>query len=212
MDLNVWLLYLVTEFILTITPGPAVLLVTAHGMKFGSRSGCFGALGISTSNLIYFMLSALGLGAVIIAAGDLFFWIRMAGAIYLITTGTMMIKQSFQQKQVSVMDIKAYQSNRKSYLQGFITQIVNPKAIIFFVALLPQFVNPDGNIFIQFTILASTTIIMETFVLILFAWLASEGRKFLSQQCIIRNWQDKLAGSILVGLGINLLFVKMKQG
>jgi homoserine/homoserine lactone efflux protein len=211
MDFNTWLLYLVTEFFLTLTPGPAVMLVWAQGLKYGSRPSWMGTLGISSANLIYFVLSALGLGAIIMAAGDLFTYIRIAGAVYLVFTGARMILDSLKFKVPPVAQINAVTDLRRAYLQGFITQIANPKAIIFFVALLPQFIDQQRNITLQFTILASTTIIMETFILMFYGWFAAHGKRWLGKHNLVNRWQDRIAGSILIGLGINLLFMKIQK-
>jgi homoserine/homoserine lactone efflux protein len=211
MELKIWLIYLITEFLLSITPGPAVMLVSAQGFKYGARPSYFGSLGISSGNLMYFILSSLGLGAIILSAGNLFKYIKIGGAIYLIGCGLLMIYNSFKDHPVIDNRIEQYQNNFKSYLQGFVTQASNPKAIIFFVALLPQFINQSKNVTIQFTILALTTIIMETIILMFYGWIAAKGKKMIGQNSKISKWKDRFAGSILIGLGINLIFIKMNM-
>lgn len=211
MELKIWIMYLVAEFFLSITPGPAVMLVSAQGFKYGAKPSYFGACGISLGNLMYFVLSALGLGAVILAAGDLFFYIKAAGALYLICTGLLMIYGSFKRMPENTVQTNLEQNNFKSFLQGLTTQVANPKAIIFFVALLPQFIDQSKNIALQFSILALTTTIMETFILMCYGWVAANGKRFAEKNKNISKWQDRFAGSVLVGLGINLFFIKSKN-
>ncbi|MDO8609206.1 MAG: LysE family translocator [bacterium] len=209
MELKVWLIYLLTEFLLSITPGPAVMLISTQGFKYGAKPSYFGSLGISSGNLMYFILTSLGLGAIILSAGNLFMYIKIGGAIYLIGCGLLMIYKSFKSQPIVDNRIDLYQNNFKSFLQGFITQASNPKAIIFFVALLPQFIDQTKNVTIQFTILALTTIIMETIILMFYGWIAANGKKMIGQNNKISKWQDRFAGSILIGLGFNLIFIKM---
>lgn len=210
MELKIWFVYLVTEFLLSITPGPAVLLVTAQGINYGAKSSYLGSLGISTGNLMYFVLTALGLGALILAAGNLFLYIKYAGAIYLILSGFIMIYKSFNKKPNCQANVKTNHNNVKFFVQGFITQAANPKAIIFFVALIPQFIDSSRNVTTQFTILALTTIIIETSVLMAYGWLAARGEKKIGQSQLITKWKDRFAGSILFGLGLNLIFSKIR--
>jgi homoserine/homoserine lactone efflux protein len=210
MELKVWFIYLLTEFLLSITPGPAVMLVSTQGFKYGAKPSYFGSLGISSGNLMYFILSAFGLGALILTAGNLFMYVKFGGAIYLIWCGVAMIYKSFKSIPVIDSEIKINQNNLKSFIQGFMTQAGNPKAIIFFVALLPQFIDQTKNVTIQFTILALTTIIMETFILMFYGWIAANGKRIIGQSSTIAKWQDRIAGFVLIGLGINLLFIKLK--
>ena len=208
MELKTWFLYLITEFLLEIIPGPAVLLVSTQGLKYGYKPSCFGSFGISTGNILYFILCAFGLSAIILVTGNLFEYIKAAGAIYLIVTGLNMIYTSYKKPSIDQVNEIMSQNHYKFFIQGFITQVANPKAIIFFVALLPQFIDTTKNVFIQFTILGLTTIIMETFILMFYGWLASEGQKITGQNTRFRKWQDRISGIVLVGLGINLFLMK----
>ena len=209
MDLKIWFMYLMTEVLVAITPGPAILLVSSQGLKYGAKASFFSSLGISAGNLVYFVLSACGIGTLILAAGDLFQYIKIGGAIYLIFSGMRMIYKSFYsnsvEKNVSVIN----QSFTKSFLQGFITEAANPKAIVFFVALIPLFINETQNMLAQFAAMGSTTIIVETLILLFYGWIAANGKKRISKNKQINKWQDRIAGSTLVGLGINLIFTKL---
>jgi homoserine/homoserine lactone efflux protein len=210
MELKIWFFYFITELILSITPGPAVLLVSAQGFKYGAKSSYLGSLGISTGNLMYFVLTSFGLGALILTAGNLFLYIKYAGAIYLIISGLIMIYNSLYRIPKVKSNILVNQNNFKFYIQGFITQAANPKAIIFFVALIPQFLDNSKNVTIQFTIMALTTIIIESFVLMTYGWLAANGERKIRQNQLLTKWKDRIAGSILIGLGLNLIFTKNK--
>ena len=142
MEFKIWFAYLVTDLLLSLTPGPAVILVTSQGLKYGARPSYFGSFGISSVELIYFILSAFGLGTLILNAGHLFEYIKIAGALYLLWLGGGLLYHSFKKVAVISYSVEHTQDNIDSFIQGFVTQVANPNAIIFFVALLPQFVDP----------------------------------------------------------------------
>jgi threonine/homoserine/homoserine lactone efflux protein len=207
MEFKIWLTYLLTEIVLIITPGPNVFLVSAQGMKYGVTSGGFGSLGVASGSLIYFILTVLGLNAFILTKGNLFEYIKIAGAVYLVVTGFIMIYNSYKISSQTNVALKANQKNMKSFVQGFIMQTANPKTFIFFVALLPQFIDSTKQTGIQFIILGATTIILETIILIGYAWLGVKGKKLAEQNITFIKWQDRISGLVLIALGANLIFI-----
>jgi len=210
MDLQTLVLFLITEFLLVISPGPAVLLISSQGLKYGVKASCFGSLGITSGNAIYFALSALGLGTLIMTAGNLFEVIKMVGAVYLILTGIMMIYKTFKKHDGRPVPQDFSQNHFRSFLQGFMTQAANPKAIIFFVALLPQFIDTSENVFLQLLILGLTSIIMEFFILVFYGWIGARGRNLVERNQTFSEWQGRISGTVLIGIGINLFFIKAK--
>src|SRR6476661_3973002 len=96
MDLKIWFAYLATDILISLTPGPAVILVSTQGLKYGAKPSYFGSFGISSAELIYFILSAFGLSTVILNAGHLFEYIKIAGALYLLWLGAGMLYNSFK--------------------------------------------------------------------------------------------------------------------
>lgn len=211
MDIKIWLIYLTTDFLLNVIAGPAVILVSSQGFTYGYKNSCFGAFGLVAGEALYFLLSALGLGSIILAASNLFYLIKFGGAIYLIIVGLIMIYNS-SKKSLQLRTIEAVNINRlRLFSQGFITQISNPKAIIFFIALLPQFIKPEGNVLLQFFILGLTTIVSDGLVLVVYGWISDKGKDMIKQNTIYTKMQERLSGLVLVGIGINLLFMKIKK-
>ncbi|HLF20458.1 MAG TPA: LysE family translocator [Bacteroidota bacterium] len=205
MTIEMWLLYLVTEITLIAIPGPAVLLVSAQGLKYGSRSSLYGAFGISSANALFFFLSAFGLGTIIINAGSLFEWIKYVGAAYLVFTGMRTILYSF--KKESKKAVEPVEKHGFLFVQAFVTQASNPKAILFFVALLPQFVDATANVAAQFLILGTTTIVVETLILFAYGWLAGKSKALLRTSESVGKIQNWVVGCILILLGVNLLWL-----
>jgi len=145
MEIRIWLLFVLTKLLIEITPGSAVILVSSQGFKYGTKSSCYSALGIVVVSMLYFILSSLGLVALILSVNHVLSVVKFVGAIYLITTGITMIYKSYKITHEISMDLKQVKYLRAFY-QGLITEFSNPKTIIFFMAILPQFITPGRNI------------------------------------------------------------------
>ena len=202
MTLKLLLIFAVTEFLLSMTPGPAVLLVVSQGMRFGFASSIRGTLGILTGNAIYFALSAAGLGALLIASATLFEAIRWIGAAYLVYVGIRMLISKPDAQTVVERSISPRRSLRL-FSQGLITQLSNPKAIVFFTALLPQFVAPGNRVFEQFLVLGITSIAVEFPILLVYGLIAERGVSLIPKGRL-SGVPDRVAGAFLIGAGIGL--------
>ena len=137
----------------------------------------------------------------------LFFIVKLCGAGYLIVIGVQNILSSFKNPGSLVMPMnKQPAGQQNTYLQAFATQISNPKAILFFTALVPQFINPAGNIPFQFSLLAATDVIPEIFILTGYGWLGARGGKMMQQNPSLARWIDRVSGAILIAIGLHLIF------
>ncbi|MBA3805808.1 MAG: LysE family translocator, partial [Acidobacteria bacterium] len=130
MSIKLLLVFAVTEFLLSLTPGPAVFLVVSQGMKAGFKPSLRGTLGILSGNAIYFALSALGLGALLLASATLFQVIKYVGAAYLIFIGVKMLVSRSETQKAGEQTVTPGRSLRL-FSQGLATQLSNPKAIVF---------------------------------------------------------------------------------
>jgi homoserine/homoserine lactone efflux protein len=185
------------ELVLCLTPGPAVLLVISQAMRRGFRASLRGALGILAGNSLYFALSAVGLGALLIASSRVFEVLRWLGAAYLVLMGLRML---FARKEA-----EAPQTEARSFVQGLVTQLANPKAIVFFTALLPQFVDPKaGRLPLQFLLLGAISVVIELPVLAAYGFLADRGRELYGRH---GRWVERLAGGFLLAAGVKLGWV-----
>jgi homoserine/homoserine lactone efflux protein len=202
MPLRLILIFAVTEFLLCLTPGPAVLLVVSQAVKNGSRASLRGAAGILTGNVFYFVLSALGLGALLISSATLFQIIRWAGAVYLVFVGVRLLATR-RPAAVAYQGAPSTIPSMRLFSQGLLTQLSNPKAIIFFSALLPQFVSMEQSVVGQFIVLGVISIAIEFLVLSSYGWAAERGsRRFLKGQFSLLT--DRIAGGFLVCAGLGL--------
>ena len=201
MSIRLLLVFAVTEFLLCLTPGPAVLLVVSQGVRSGFKSGQRGILGILAGNAVYFVLSALGLGALLMSSAVLFQIIKWVGAAYLVFVG---LKMLFAKGAATAgcLAIEAKPSMRL-FSEGLVTQLSNPKAIVFFSALLPQFLSPNGGVLEQFAILGMVSLGIELCVLLTYGWAAERGSRiiFKGRFSVLT---DRIAGGFLIGAGLGL--------
>src|SRR5690242_19986356 len=139
-----WWLFASMEFVMCLTPGPAVLYVISSGLRAGARRSLFSNLGILAANAVYFALSATGVGALLAANYNLFLAIKWIGAAYLMIIG---LRAIFGKSEIVKAAAEKPQAvaGLRLFRDGFILQASNPKAIVFFSALLPQFLAPGGN-------------------------------------------------------------------
>ena len=204
MSLEVWALFVVTESILCLTPGPAVLLVVAQALGGGAAASVWATLGILTGNALYFAVSATGLGALLLASYELFALVRRLGAAYLIWLGgRALLGRSAAPSTATTVAV----GRGRTFVNGFVLQAANPKALLFFVALLPQFIEPGGRVAGQVLVLAVTSVAIE--LVILLAYGAAAGRLHaLTASPRFARLADGLVGTMLVTAGVGLAAVR----
>ena len=204
VSLEVWVLFVVTESILCLTPGPAVLLVVAQALGRGAAASVWATLGILTGNALYFALSATGLGALLLASYELFALVRWLGAAYLIWLGVrVLLGRSAARSTATTVAV----GRGRTFVNGFVLQAANPKALLFFVALLPQFIEPGGRVAGQVLVLAATSVAIE--LVILLAYGAAAGRLHaLTANPRFARFADGLVGTMLVTAGVGLAAVR----
>jgi homoserine/homoserine lactone efflux protein len=207
MSIETWLLFAVTETILCLSPGAAVLLVLSMSLTRGWRPGLQASAGILVANFLYFLLSATSLGAILLASWEAFFLIKWAGAAYLIWLGLRMVVARGAGTINTAAHSTPTHTGRGTLLHGVVTQGANPKALVFFTALLPQFVNPAEPLALQIAILAVTSILIEFGVLASYAVLASRASRF-AQRPRFANALKRVGGGLLIGAGAGLAGLK----
>jgi homoserine/homoserine lactone efflux protein len=202
MNWTTWWIFVTTETILCLTPGPAVLFVLSSALRFGARKSIASSLGILAANTSYFILSATGVGALLLTSYNLFFAIKWIGAGYLIFLG---LRALFGKANVLAPPHGALpeRGRWRLFTDGFVLQVSNPKAIVFFSALLPQFIDPRSAVTPQIAILAVTSIVIEFFVLLGYGLAAGQASTWARQPQYV-NWTNRVAGTFLIGAGAGL--------
>jgi len=189
-------LYVLTEVALSLSPGPAVMLVIACGLAHGARRSVYASLGILGANALYFTISATALGAVLVASREFFAVVRWVGAAYLVYLGLSALFG--RHSPITASTASRSRAPRDLFLAGLTLQLANPKTLIFFVAILPQFVDARLAIGPQMVWLAAGSIIPEFFILVGYGWLASRAARMAADARYAR-WTDRIAGAFVLG-------------
>ena len=202
MNWTTWWLFATSELVLCITPGPAVLFVLSSALRSGARKSVASSLGILAANAMYFLVSATGLGALLLASYNLFFAVKWIGAGYLILLG---LRAILGKADVVKMPEEAAdgRSGWRLFVDGFVVQASNPKAIIFFSALLPQFIQPSSPVAMQIVILGVTSEVIEFLVLTCYG-VAAGSALAIARQPKYARWTNRAAGALLIGAGAGL--------
>ena len=205
MDFTLWISFVGTVLILVLTPGPSVLLVTANSMKHGTKKTVGTILGDLSANLLQIILASAGLASVVLASGELFQFIKWFGVAYLIYMGI--------KKIVSVQKIELDSHNHKNrsfvnlFNEGFLMSAANPKAIVFFAALFPLFINESYLFLPQVLILGLTFLVLDGFSLLIYTYFATQLKGYLEDNKKM-YLQNKIVGSLLILSGVMLSMVK----
>lgn len=207
MEMKMWMLYVAAVFVLTVTPGPAVLMCITNGIHFGARRTFASALGSISAVCVIMAVSGFGLGAVLASSEKIFNMIKWLGAAYLIYIG---IKTFFSNQSSIAVDSNgsgAKKSLSALYLQGLFVGASNPKALLFFSAFFPQFLNPALPQMPQFLILGATFICFECFWLMFYANFASRAAPWLQTQGRAKMF-NRVSGATFMGAGALLATIK----
>jgi homoserine/homoserine lactone efflux protein len=207
MNFSLWLAFFVTATIASFVPGPAVLYVVGQGMRHGARKAIAANLGILSGNAIWFFASAIGLAALVAVAAPVFNVIRWLGVIYLTWLGISAWRDALRGTDTAQRIAASVPGALRMWRQGVLLQLANPKAILFFTALLPQFVDAAHAIAPQIAILAVTSIASELVVLAFYGWLAARSGELLIARPRLARATDAAAGTCLVGAGAGLALV-----
>lgn len=203
MSFEVWFYYLIAILVLTASPGPSVLLCLTKSVTLGFRSSFFSAIGSLTAIFIILSLSFTGLGLIVAESEIAFNAIKWCGAAYLIYLGYKAItsKQGSYEIQSNTSEVLSNWSSH--YISGFIVGASNPKAIVFFTALFPQFINPEGSMVLQYLIFASTFIVLELFWLLLYSYMGLRSSRWLLKEGRAKVF-NRITGGVFISAGLLL--------
>lgn len=207
MELSTWLLFSGFALICTLSPGPAVLLSVTNSITHGFVKSVFSSLGNIIGIFIVSSVAVLGLGAILQTSLLLFALLKLFGAVYLIYLG---IRQWRSKQNIFTKNFNSFQLNQgkfKCLMQGLIVAISNPKSILFFTALFPQFMNISKPIAIQFCIFTMTFMLFSFLSLIIYAISAHSVRSWFSKGTRAL-WYNRVSGAIFISFGIGMLRLK----
>ena len=208
MDWHVWLAYFLAAWLIALSPGSGAVLSMSHGLQYGVRQTTATIVGLQIGLAFILLVAGAGVGALLLASTTAFMVVKVLGAGYLIWLG---VKQWRAPVDGAASDAAAPSepaglSVRQRLLRGALTNATNPKGIVFMVAVLPQFIDPNKPLALQLAILMVTTLAVDSVVMHGYAFLASRLRA-LMQSVRARKTQNRVFGGVLMGMGASLLMV-----
>jgi homoserine/homoserine lactone efflux protein len=201
MSLTVWITYFVATILLSLTPGPGVFSSISSGLHHGLRVGLWNGVGMQAANAIIVGVVSLGLGAVLLASETLFAMVKWLGVVYLVYLGVVTWRsrpKGFEDDR----DDKA-RTPREVFLRGFLVNLTNPKGIIFFAAILPQFIDVARPQMQQYAIFAATTFSVDIVVMTAYTALAARVLRVMKDPARLR-WVNRTLGGAFVAAGLAL--------
>ena len=193
--------------LVTISPGADTFLVVRNSLRGGRRDGFMTVLGISSGLYFHALLSALGVSAVLAHSATAFFVLKVAGAAYLAWLGLQSLRAGLGRVPPAPAGViaEAPVPRLRSYREGMLTNLLNPKVIVFYLALLPQFMGPGDAVLAKSLLLAAIHCVEGILWLGFVAWAVDRSRRFFLKPAL-RRFLDALCGTVLVALGLRLAF------
>jgi len=196
-------LFLAAGILLNLTPGPDTVYILGRSIAQGREAGVASALGISLGSIFHTCAAALGLSAILATSALAFGTIKLIGGAYLIFLGVKMILD--RRKQLSLPSNFRRRTTIAAFRQGVLTNILNPKVALFFLAFLPQFIDPASSAKVPaFILLGLTFVTTGTIWCLILAWFASVFSERLRANETISQWLNRTAGALFVFLGLRL--------
>lgn len=206
-DLHHLLVFVAAGILLNLTPGPDVLYIVSSSLRSGAKAGVVAALGINAGCFVHIFAAALGVGALLAASSAAFTVLKWIGAAYLLWVGAKLLLSRAPQAEPDLRQLAVATPALplpKVFLGGFLTNALNPKVAIFFLAFVPQFITPEaGHKALVFIALGSlfnvNSVAINAGWALAAAWLAARGGVRSAM-----HWLDRVAGAMFVGFGLRL--------
>ena len=196
-------LFLATGVLLNLTPGPDTAYILGRSIAQGRHAGVASALGITVGSIFHTCAAALGLSAILATSAFAFGAIKLLGGGYLVFLGIKMLLE--RRKQLSLPSGFRQRTTAAAFRQGIFTNVLNPKVALFFLAFLPQFIDPASSTKVPaFLVLGFTFVTTGTIWCLILAWFASGFSERLRGNQIIAQWLNRAVGSFFIFLGVRL--------
>ena len=210
MHFATWITFVIAASIIAVSPGSGAVLSMSHGLSYGVKKASATILGLQLGLLAVLGIAGAGVGSLLLASEVAFNIVKTVGALYLIYLGLSQWRAKVAVTGNLTGDLHAdavVPSWRRRVLTGFLTNVTNPKGIIFMVAVLPQFISPTAPLLPQLLILAVTMCTIDQIVMHSYAFLASSMQRFFRDAKAVKK-QNRFFGGLLMAVGTALFFVK----
>ncbi|MEN7547315.1 LysE family translocator [Rapidithrix thailandica] len=201
--------FLLAGIVLIITPGADTMYIIGRSIAQGKRAGIYSVLGISSGILVHTIFASLGLSVILAKSALAFMIVKYLGAAYLIYLGIKMLAQGGGKDVLAESIAPDKASYQKIYFSGMLTNVLNPKVALFFLAFLPQFVAPSiSDPMLPFLFLGTVFTLTATVWTLSLALFAAAFSKKIIRNPAIQTWLNKISGSVFILLGVKLAFTQ----
>lgn len=204
-------LFLTTAIVLAVLPGPGIFYVATRTLAGGRAEGLASSLGTALGGFVHVVAGAVGVSALVLASATLFGWLKLVGAAYLLWLGFSVVRSARRDAAtlVAALEQPAGAGTRRAFFDGIVVEALNPKTAAFFLALLPQFVDPGrGHTALQFILLGAVSVALNTAADVAASFAASAVRNALALRPDLVRRLRQASGLALIGLGAGLLFTR----
>ena len=201
------LMFIAAGWLLNLTPGPDVLCIASNALKHGMRAGWVAALGIASGCFVHVFAAALGVGALLATSSTAFTLLKWAGAAYLAWIGLrLLLAKGAGSRWPAGAALSPEPADLwRVYRQGFLTNALNPKVALFFLAFVPQFIAPGSSDKLTAFLLLGLLFVLNSLPINFgYAWLAGSAARRLGAVQRAMRWLDRVAGLMFVGFGLSL--------
>jgi threonine/homoserine/homoserine lactone efflux protein len=197
--------FAVVAAVVTVLPGADMALVARSVLAHGRRSGYVTSIGCCTGLWVHAVASALGVSAILMTSASLFAAVKVVGGLYLATLGVFSLRRAWRADTVSgaVMPIVCAHVGRRAFAQGLLSNLLNPKAAMFYLTLLPQFIRPGDAVLARSLVLATVHVVIGLLWLTAYTYFLGRLSALLNR-VRIRQALEGITGAVLIGLGARL--------
>lgn len=205
IDATAFALFLLAAGLIAVSPGPGLLYVAARSLSGGFADGVASSFGTLFGGMVHVAAGALGVSAIVMASAEAFSILKLAGAAYLVWLGI----RTFRAARVATPLAIEAAGSRRAFREGILVEALNPKTAAFFLAFIPQFIDPAaGSVALQFVLLGSISVLLNTAADLLVARFAASVRDgFAGRPSIVARLRQG-SGLLLCGLGVGLAFAR----
>ncbi|MGJ5131739.1 LysE family translocator [Bradyrhizobium oligotrophicum] len=203
-DVPTFLLFLSAALVIALTPGPGIFYIVARTLAGGRSEGLASSVGLGLGGLVHLVAGAVGLSALVMASAEAFTVLKIAGAVYLIWLGV----KTWREARVAQPAEVTTTGSRRAFREGIIVEALNPKTAAFFLAFIPQFVDPAGDLAAQFVVLGLISVTLNTSVDLVVTFWTAKARHRLAQRPSLVMRMRQASGAVMCSLGGALLLAR----
>jgi threonine/homoserine/homoserine lactone efflux protein len=203
-DLQTFLLFLAAALLVAITPGPGIFYVAARTLAGGRSEGLASSFGTGVGGFVHVVAGTVGISALVMASAEAFTVLKIAGALYLIWLGFKTWREA------GIVDPIGVETSGvgRAFREGILVEALNPKTAAFFLAFIPQFIEPTANVARQFIILGAISVVLNTGADVVVTYWAAKARSGLARRPSLIVKMRQTSGAVMCGLGASLLLAR----